>query len=175
MLHGLLHLAGYDHEIDSGQMARREQKLRAKLRLPHGLIERTTSPAPKLRVGRATKVGCPILAAVSSRKGWEGTNPTGRAPMSWLTISLLVFAALVDTFAAYISRVYSEFGKILPREVQDNLDEWEEKVEPLLGLTREHAALCATVLQQLTLGRVRARHRRGAFRSRPACGAPHLS
>jgi CBS domain containing-hemolysin-like protein len=72
--------------------------------------------------------------------------------MSWITILLLAFAALVDTFAAYISRVYSEFGKILPREVQDNLDEWEEKVEPLIGLTREHAALCAAVLQQLTLG-----------------------
>jgi len=44
-------------------------------------------------------------------------------------------------FAAYISRVYSEFGKILPREVQDNLDEWERrKVEPLIGLwTREEA------------------------------------
>ena len=72
--------------------------------------------------------------------------------MSWLTITLLVLAAAIDTFAAYISRVYSEFGKILPREVQDNLDEWEEKVEPLIGLTREHAALCAAVLQQLTLG-----------------------
>ncbi len=72
--------------------------------------------------------------------------------MSWITIALLLLAAVIDTFAAYISRVYSEFGKILPREVQDNLDEWEEKVEPLLGLTREHAALCATVLQQLTLG-----------------------
>ena len=59
--------------------------------------------------------------------------------MSWLTITLLVIAAFVDTFAAYISRVYSEFGKILPREVQDNLDEWEEKIEPLMGLTREHA------------------------------------
>jgi len=72
--------------------------------------------------------------------------------MSSMTITLLVLAALIDTFAAYISRVYSEFGKILPREVQDNLDEWEEEVEPLLGLTREHAALCAAVLQQLTLG-----------------------
>ncbi len=30
-LHGLLHLAGYDHETDEGEMARREQKLRAKL------------------------------------------------------------------------------------------------------------------------------------------------
>ena len=47
MLHGLLHLAGYDHEADSGQMARREQKLRSKLGLPHGLIERTFSPATK--------------------------------------------------------------------------------------------------------------------------------
>lgn len=40
MLHGLLHLAGYDHEADEGRMARREQVLRAKLRLPLGLIER---------------------------------------------------------------------------------------------------------------------------------------
>ena len=74
--------------------------------------------------------------------------------MSWTTILLLVLVALIDTFAAYISRLYSEFGKILPREVQDNLDEWEEKIEPLIGLTREHAALCAAVLQQLTLGTI---------------------
>ena len=40
MLHGLLHLAGYDHETDEGEMARRERKLRLKLRLPDGLIER---------------------------------------------------------------------------------------------------------------------------------------
>ncbi len=43
MLHALLHLAGYDHETDAGQMARREQKLRATLRLPLGLIERADS------------------------------------------------------------------------------------------------------------------------------------
>ena len=40
MLHGLLHLAGYDHETDAGQMARRERVLRGKLGLPQGLIER---------------------------------------------------------------------------------------------------------------------------------------
>jgi probable rRNA maturation factor len=40
ILHGLLHLAGYDHEVDSGKMARREKLLRAKLGLPQGLIER---------------------------------------------------------------------------------------------------------------------------------------
>jgi probable rRNA maturation factor len=42
VLHGVLHLRGYDHECDNGQMARREKQLRAKLRLPVGLIERAT-------------------------------------------------------------------------------------------------------------------------------------
>ena len=39
-LHGLLHLLGYDHERDSGQMARLEEKLRRKGGLTTGLIER---------------------------------------------------------------------------------------------------------------------------------------
>jgi probable rRNA maturation factor len=43
MLHGLLHLAGYDHERDAGEMARREAKLRRRLGLPVGLIERAQS------------------------------------------------------------------------------------------------------------------------------------
>ena len=45
MLHGLLHLAGYDHETDGGQMDRRERTLRAKLKLPQGLIERAGGAA----------------------------------------------------------------------------------------------------------------------------------
>lgn len=40
-LHGLLHLAGFDHETDSGEMARREAVLRKRLGLNAGLIERT--------------------------------------------------------------------------------------------------------------------------------------
>jgi probable rRNA maturation factor len=39
-LHGVLHLAGYDHESDNGRMARKESKLRRELGLPTGLIER---------------------------------------------------------------------------------------------------------------------------------------
>jgi len=42
ILHGLLHLAGYDHETDAGKMQHRERQLRAKLGLPQGLIERAT-------------------------------------------------------------------------------------------------------------------------------------
>jgi putative hemolysin len=72
--------------------------------------------------------------------------------MTPLVIVVLFLLAAVETLASYVSRVYSEFGKILVREVQEDLDAWEELVEPQLGLTREHAALCATVLQQLTLG-----------------------
>lgn len=39
-LHGLLHLLGYDHETDNGEMARVETRLRRKGRLREGLIER---------------------------------------------------------------------------------------------------------------------------------------
>jgi probable rRNA maturation factor len=40
LLHGLLHLAGYDHEADSGTMHRKEARLRRELGLTAGLIER---------------------------------------------------------------------------------------------------------------------------------------
>jgi probable rRNA maturation factor len=45
ILHGVLHLAGYDHERDSGQMARKEKRLRAELGLPMNLIARASSGA----------------------------------------------------------------------------------------------------------------------------------
>ena len=71
--------------------------------------------------------------------------------MSWLALLWLVLLAGIVTLASYMRRVYSEFGKILSREVQENLDAWENRVEPHLGLSREHAALCAAVLEQLAL------------------------
>jgi probable rRNA maturation factor len=39
-LHGLLHLLGYDHEHDNGEMARVERRLRRKAGLKDALIER---------------------------------------------------------------------------------------------------------------------------------------
>lgn len=44
-LHGILHLAGFDHERDNGTMARKEMTLRQRLHLPAALIERTRSAA----------------------------------------------------------------------------------------------------------------------------------
>jgi len=44
ILHGLLHLAGYDHETDNGEMAKRESRLRHRLGLPLSLTERGREP-----------------------------------------------------------------------------------------------------------------------------------
>ena len=49
ILHGMIHLAGHDHESDKGEMAAVEAKLRAKLKLPHGLIERSSPVTRKPR------------------------------------------------------------------------------------------------------------------------------
>lgn len=92
--------------------------------------------------------------------------------MSPLMIALVVLVALVETLASYISRVYAEFGKILSHEVQDNLDAWEEKVEPLLGLSREHAAISAAVLQQLALGAIALEFGAVLFDRTPLMGRP---
>ena len=54
VLHGLLHLAGYDHETDSGDMAAKEVILRRKLGLPAALIER--APASARRVARRSRL-----------------------------------------------------------------------------------------------------------------------
>ena len=40
MLHGVLHLLGYDHERDRGEMRRLETRWRRTLRLPRGRLER---------------------------------------------------------------------------------------------------------------------------------------
>lgn len=48
-LHGILHLAGFDHERDNGEMARKEARLRRTLRLPASLIERTQSKRAQSR------------------------------------------------------------------------------------------------------------------------------
>ena len=47
ILHGLLHLAGLDHETDAGEMAARELDLRTQLRLPAGLIDRALGTPTK--------------------------------------------------------------------------------------------------------------------------------
>lgn len=52
VLHGILHLAGFDHEHDNGEMARKESRLRRQLKLEAGLIERLQ---PRGRASRADR------------------------------------------------------------------------------------------------------------------------
>ena len=54
-LHGILHLAGFDHERDNGEMARTEAKLRRALRLPASLIERAESERVHARSPRGAR------------------------------------------------------------------------------------------------------------------------
>jgi probable rRNA maturation factor len=44
-LHGLLHLLGYDHDADRGEMRRIEERLRRRAGLPSGLIGRGRRPS----------------------------------------------------------------------------------------------------------------------------------
>lgn len=48
-LHGILHLAGFDHERDNGEMARKERKLRRELSLPSSLTERESDISRDMR------------------------------------------------------------------------------------------------------------------------------
>jgi probable rRNA maturation factor len=61
LLHGLLHLAGFDHETDSGEMAEREKKLRGQLGLTEGLIERATKKTEAKTKQSRTKAPSPHL------------------------------------------------------------------------------------------------------------------
>ena len=68
ILHGLLHLAGYDHETDDGEMRTRETTLRRRLGLPVGLIERAHASLRK-RTPRRKRSATP--AGSHNREGGQ--------------------------------------------------------------------------------------------------------
>jgi probable rRNA maturation factor len=72
-LHGILHLAGLDHERDNGEMARKEANLRRALRLPAALIERAkleraTPERAKLERAKPAKARRDTSRAVRARR-----------------------------------------------------------------------------------------------------------
>ncbi len=68
-------------------------------------------------------------------------------------LSSLAIAVLLGvlTLSSYIDRLYSEMGKFLPGEFQENIDVWELAVEPRLGMVRERLALSAALWTQFSL------------------------
>src|ERR1041385_7394732 len=70
-----------------------------------------------------------------------------------IAITLLVLFALL-TLSSYVERVYAEIGKFLSREFQDNIDSFEQLVEPKLKVSRSRAALSVAILTQLLMAAI---------------------
>lgn len=66
-----------------------------------------------------------------------------------VALALLLLVGLL-TLVSYVDRVYQEIGKFLSREFQDNIDVFEQKIEPRLRVSRARASLSMAVLSQLT-------------------------
>ena len=71
--------------------------------------------------------------------------------MSLLSAIIIALLLGILTLSSYIARLYAETGKFLSGEFQENIDVWETKIEPRLGLSRERIALSAAVLSQFSL------------------------
>ncbi len=70
-----------------------------------------------------------------------------------IAITLLVLFALL-TLSSYVERVYAEIGKFLSREFQDNIDSFEQQVEPKLQVSRSRASLSMSVLTSLLMAAI---------------------
>jgi putative hemolysin len=70
-----------------------------------------------------------------------------------LFILLLVLLALL-ALVSYVDRLHAEMGRFLSREFQENIDAYEEFVEPRLHAGRERAALSMAVLTQLSIASI---------------------
>jgi putative hemolysin len=66
-----------------------------------------------------------------------------------VAITIVLLLGLL-TLVSYVDRLYTEIGKFLSREFQDNIDIFEHQVEPRLGLSRQRASLSMAILAQLT-------------------------
>ena len=71
--------------------------------------------------------------------------------ISGSSIAVMLLLCLL-ALAAYVDRIYFEMGKFLSREYTENIEAWEQWVEPKLRLSRESAAMSASVLRQVALG-----------------------
>ncbi|HEY1802775.1 MAG TPA: hemolysin family protein [Terriglobales bacterium] len=70
-----------------------------------------------------------------------------------IAASLFLLLGLL-TLVSYVERLYSELGKFLSREFQDNIDVFEQQIEPRLGVSRVRASLSMAVLTQLTMAAI---------------------
>jgi CBS domain containing-hemolysin-like protein len=70
-----------------------------------------------------------------------------------IAIVLLMLLGLL-TLVSYVDRLYTEIGKFLSREFQDNIDAFEHDVEPRLHVSRTRAARSMAALTQMTMAAI---------------------
>jgi putative hemolysin len=70
--------------------------------------------------------------------------------MNIVLILVFVMLLFVLTLVSYVDRLYAEIGKFLSREFQNNIDSFEQLVEPRLGISRERARLAIAIWVQIT-------------------------
>lgn len=70
-----------------------------------------------------------------------------------IAIALTVLFGLL-TLSSYVERVYAEIGKFLSREFQENIDYFEQQVEPKLKVSRSRLALSMAILTQFLMAAI---------------------
>lgn len=67
----------------------------------------------------------------------------------WFTV-VVTLALAVLGLTSYVQGLYTEMGKFLSREFQQNIDAFERDVEPRLGVSRQRASLSMSILSLIT-------------------------
>jgi len=73
--------------------------------------------------------------------------------MTGIMIALPLLLAVL-TLVSYVDHVYTEMGKFLSREFEENIEFFAEQVEPRLKVSRERAALSVSVLKHTTMAAI---------------------
>lgn len=71
--------------------------------------------------------------------------------MNWALPVVFVILLGVLTLVSYTTRLYTEAGKFLSREFQENIEWFEQQVEPRFRVSRQRAALAMALLENLCI------------------------
>ena len=70
-----------------------------------------------------------------------------------IAVALLLLLGLL-TLVSYVDRLYTEIGKFLSREFQDNINAFEQRIEAKLDVSRARASLSMAILTQLVIAAI---------------------
>ena len=74
--------------------------------------------------------------------------------MTYAIAAALLAMLCLLTLVSYVDGIYTEIGKFLSREFQDNIAVFEQTVEPKLGVSRARASLSMAVLSQIIMAAI---------------------